>query len=110
MPSKSRDVSSTAAQGTPFVSQIVLGFGMRCERRKSMAEIDLNGEIHQKTEKRHVKTQNPWHTKMQHLSPAREIYCSEHSIHFLPARFFYWRSLSQQLWSMDSMEETLFCH
>ena len=50
---------SLAAQGTPFASQIVLGFGMRCERRKSMTEIDLNGEIHQKTKKRHVKTQNP---------------------------------------------------
>ena len=64
---------SLAAQGTSFVSQIVLGFDMRCERRKSMAEIDLNGEIHQKTKKRHAKTQNPWHAKMQHLPPARGI-------------------------------------
>ena len=64
---------SLAAQETPFVSQIVLGFGMRCERRKSMTEIDLNSEIHQKTEKRHFKTQNPWHAKMQHLPPARGI-------------------------------------
>ena len=64
---------SLAVQGAPFASQIVLGFGMRCERRKSMAEIDLNGEIHQKTKKRHVKTQNPWHAKMQHLPPVRGI-------------------------------------
>ena len=64
---------SLAVQGAPFASQIVLGFGMRCERRKSMAEIDLNGEIHQKTKKRHAKTQNPWHAKMQHLPPARGI-------------------------------------
>ena len=64
---------SLAVQGTSFVSQIVLGFDMRYERRKSMTEIDLNGEIHQKTKKRHVKTQNPWHAKMQHLPPVRGI-------------------------------------
>ena len=64
---------SLAVQGTPFVSQIVLGFGMCYERRKSMTEIDLNDEIHQKTKKRHAKTQNSWHAKMQHLSPTRGI-------------------------------------
>ena len=48
---------SLAAEGAPFASQIVLGFGMHFDLRKSMSEIDFHGEIHQKTEKRHVQTQ-----------------------------------------------------
>ena len=58
---------SLAALGAPLVSHIVLGFGMRFDLRKSMSEIDLNGEIHQKVEKRHVKTQNAWHAEKAHL-------------------------------------------
>ena len=49
---------SLTVQEITFVSQILLDFNIRCERRKSMSEIDLNGRIYQKTEKRHVKTQN----------------------------------------------------
>ena len=49
---------SLTVQETSFVSQILLGFNMCCERRKLILEIDFNNEIHQKTEKRRVKTQN----------------------------------------------------
>ena len=49
---------SLTALGAPLTSHIVLDFGIHFDLRKSMSEIDLNGEIHQKVEKRHVKTQN----------------------------------------------------
>ena len=71
---------SLATEGASFVSQIVLDFDMYFDLRKSMSEIDLHDEIHQKTEKRHVKTQNPWHAKRQHLPPARGIFTRPKSI------------------------------
>ena len=42
---------SLAALGTPLTSHIVLGFDMCFDLRKSMSEIDLKGEIHQKSRK-----------------------------------------------------------
>ncbi len=65
---------SLAALGAPFASQIVLGFGMRFDLRKSMSEIDVNGEIHQKAEKRHAKIQNAWHAKKAHFHHRRVRY------------------------------------
>ena len=37
---------SLTVEGASFVSQIVLGFGMYFDLRKSMSEIDLHDEIH----------------------------------------------------------------
>ena len=78
---------SLAVQGTLFVSQILLGFGMRCERRKSMSEIDLNGGIHQKTEKRHAKTQSAWHAKRVQIHHRRVGYGGVRQKHFASANF-----------------------
>ena len=72
---------SLVTLGAPLASHIVLGFGMRFDLRKSMSEIDLNGEIHQKVEKRHAKTQNAWHAKKAHLiDGAWDISLRLHSI------------------------------
>ena len=37
---------SLVTEETPFASQIVLGFGIHFNLRKSMSEIDLHNEIH----------------------------------------------------------------
>ena len=52
---------------TSFVSQIVLSFSMYFDLYKFMSETHLDGGIHQKSEKSHVKSQNAWRAKKTHF-------------------------------------------